>query len=312
MNKKGFTLIELLAVLTILIIIFLLVFPSVKKIISSSEDTVYQTQINTILNATYDWSLENLSELPNENDKIYITLGQLKYNGYIEADIKDPNTDEQIPDDFVISISNVGSKYKNEDVYAKKNGNYLYKVEVNLMNSSNYDERRPEIILTGKNLEANSTDDYVTTINQNSLLEEATYTATSYNDNDLTDKVTINIMYNDNAVDEVDTSKVGIYYINYTVIDNFGYANTVIRSVIVTDTESPTITIPDETVISYGLSSYDLMEGVTCTDNSGKCNIAIENSEVVKFGETGKYIVKYIASDSAGNVSTLERVITIE
>ena len=90
MNKKGFTLIELLAVLTILIVIFLLIFPSVKNIISNSEETIYQTQINTILNAAYDYSLENLNTLPEDGNKTFVTLGQLKNYGYISSDVENP------------------------------------------------------------------------------------------------------------------------------------------------------------------------------------------------------------------------------
>lgn len=311
MNKKGFTLIELLAVLTILIVIFLLVFPSVKNIISTNEETVYQTQINTILNATYDWSLENLSVLPDDGNKIYITLGQLKNYGYIESDIKDPNTDEQFSKDFVISIENVGSNYKNSDVYAKKDGNYLYKAEVILMNSSDYESKRPTITLSGID-EPNSSGNYVTSIDQNNAVIEPTVEAISNAGDNISSKVIVNIMYQDNIVDSVDTSKPGIYYVNYTVIDNLGYANTVVRSVIVTDKEPPVITIPETTIFGTELSSYDLMTGVTCTDNSGKCDVIVENSEVVKFGVAGKYIVNYVATDSMGNTAKIERMITIE
>ena len=53
MKNKGFTLVELLGVVVILVVIFLLVFPSVNKILFTSKKTVYQTQINKILNAAY-------------------------------------------------------------------------------------------------------------------------------------------------------------------------------------------------------------------------------------------------------------------
>lgn len=311
MNKKGFTLIELLAVLTILIIIFLLVFPSIKNIISSSEDTVNQTQINTILNASYDYSLENLNILPKDGNKVFITLGQLKNYGYISSDVRDSNTDEQFPDDYVISISNVGSNYKNEDTYAKKSGNYLYKVEVELMNSSNYESKKPEILLLDIE-DADSKGNYFKTINQGDEYIPADYIAKSSNGNDITDNVVVNIMYNNNIVDDIDTSKIGIYYVNYTVIDAFGYANTIVRSITINDIEAPKIIFPENNTISVNLNSYDLMEGVSCTDNSNSCDIIIENAEDVKFGVVGKYIVKYIVRDLSGNTTISERIITIE
>ena len=48
MKNKGFTLVEVLGVIVILAVIFVLVFPSVKNVLSQSKETVYDTQINKI------------------------------------------------------------------------------------------------------------------------------------------------------------------------------------------------------------------------------------------------------------------------
>jgi len=103
MKSRGFTLIELLAVIVLLAIIFILVYPTILNILSESRDTVYQKQINTILNAAYDFSLKDTTYLPDANEKNYITLGQLRYEGLIDINIKDPNTNNVFPDNIAKS-----------------------------------------------------------------------------------------------------------------------------------------------------------------------------------------------------------------
>ena len=308
MNNKGFTLVEVLAVVALLVVIFLLIIPSVTRVLNRSKDTVYQKQINTILSSAYDWSLKNISNLPQMGKKTFVTLSELKSNGLIDANIIDPDTKEPFPDDLVISIENVGTNYKNKSEYAKKEGDYLYKVEIELMKKSDYIRKKPTIVLEG--LTANSNGDYTTTIDINSTFNSVNYTATSNDGKDLTDKVIINIIYNDNPVEKVDTKKAGIYYINYTVIDENGYANKIARNVIITDNERPSITLPDNNTISTSIKEFDLMKGVSCTDNSNNCNISTNGN--IKFGVKGKYIIEYTAKDPSGNTTTVKRVITIE
>ena len=52
------------------------------------------------------------------------------------------------------------------------------------------------------------------------------------------------------------------------------------------------------------------MNNVTCSDNSGYCDI--EFSGEIDFGVIGKYIITYTAKDPSGNTTTKKRVITIE
>lgn len=308
MKNKGFTLVELLAVLVLLSVIFILTIPSVTKVINSSKDTAYQKQINTILTAAYDWSLKNINILPEKDKKVFVTLSELKINGLIDANIINTDTREPFPDDLVISITNVGSNYKNKDEYSKKEGNYLYTAEIKLMETSTYKNKKPSIVLN--NLTANSDGNYVTSIDINSTYTDTTYTATSSDGKDLTDKVMINIIYNEKAVENVDTSRAGIYHINYTVIDDNGYSNMVVRNIIVTDSQKPEVTLPSENTISKSATEFDLMNGVTCVDNSGDCKIT--TSGEIDFGVLGKYIIEYTAKDPSGNTTTVKRVITIE
>lgn len=308
MKNKGFTLVELLAVIVLLIIIFMLVVPSVTDIISQSRETTYQKQINTILNAAYDWSLKNINYLPEKDSKIFMTLSELKSSGFVDSNIIDPTTKKLFSDDLVISISNVGGNYKENNKYSKMSGDYLYAIEIDFMSSDEFKNKKPTIELVG--LIQNSDGNYVTTVDINTAFDDATYVATSSDGQDLTSKVTVNIMHDNKFVENIDTSKVGIYYINYTVIDDNGYSSITTRSVIITDTIAPTINLPSENTISSGLTSFDLMEGVSCEDNSGYCDITTAGE--IEFGTSGKYIIKYTAKDPSGNTTVSERVITIE
>lgn len=305
MNKKGFTLVEMLAVFIILGIIFAIAYPYVNDTKNQGKKTVSDVQINKILNATYDYTLKNIRVLPSSNQTIYITLNELKKEGFIESDIKDVTINEEYSNDLVISVKNVGNNYKKTSEYSKTSGSYLYTVEKEYMNSITYKQNRPTITLEGYDSES-----LVTQVNINSSFEEPKYSAVSYDDKDLTDRVIKNIIYKSKNTNEIDTSKAGIYYINYTVVDENGYANGVVLNVIIVDNELPELTVPENVTIDLNKTSFDLKEGVYCTDNSGVCDIEINGS--IKFGVADKYIIEYIAKDPSGNTETSKRVITVE
>lgn len=311
MKNKGFTLIELLAVITILSVILILIIPSVSKVILTSKDTVYEAQVNEILSSAYDWSLKNPSYLPNINEEYYITLALLKQEGLISSDIKDPKTKELFPDNLVVRIKNIG-KSSSKDKYSKKSGDYLYTVLIDELSDPNYNSNNIKITLDS--LTPNSEGNYVLNVNVNDSLfdiENIKYTVykNSSIDNDLTSKVIKNIMHENVLVSSIDKTKAGIYYVNYTVIDSNGYATLVTLSIIITDDVAPEINLPTENKISVNIEEFDLKEGVSCIDNSGICEIKVENIEEV---ETGKYVVTYTAQDPSGNLSTKKRTITKE
>ena len=300
MNKKGFTLVELLAVIIILAVILTIILPSVSRTLKKSKNTIYDIQINDILNSTYDYSLKNLKLLP-ESGKTYITLNELKKYGYIENDIKDPKTNKNFENDLVISIENVGSKYKNTKDNSLLNVNYLYKIEEKKEDTT----KNPVISFT----------DYETTpilinINLGSTYNELEYSAKTSEDKDITNKVVKNITFNENNIDKINTYEVGIYYIDYCVVDDNGYSICEKVNVVVKDEEKPELIIPENVTISTGEKSYDLEDGLECTDNSNNCKIEIE--ENIEYGVAGKYVVTYKAIDPSGNTSIKKRVITIE
>lgn len=306
MRKNGFTLVELLAVLVILAIIFVISVPLMTEILDQSKNTLYKKQIDTILDGTYDYSLKYLNYLPENNNVSYVTLGELKYEGIVDYDLTNPETNERFLNDLVISISKVGTGYKNKDIHSKLKGDYLYTVEVDKLNEAK--ALKPVITLDG--LTKNSDGNYIITLDLNQEISNFTYSAISSTGINLTEKVKKYILLNDVPTENISTNNSGIYKVHYTVVDNNGYANTAILSVIIADTTIPEIILPKENKINKDLTSFDLLKDVSCDDNSGYCDI--EFSGEIDFGVTGKYIITYTAKDPSGNTSTKKRVITIE
>ena len=306
MKNKGFTLVELLAVIVIITVMLILIAPTVGNIINRSKDTTYQAQIVKILDSAYDLTLMNPDYLPSNTEVSYITLSELKIEGLIESDIKDPKTGDLFKDNLVVGVRYVGNSYKNSDEYSRKNGMYLYTVEKpSLVHDSS--KIYPTISLDG--LTANSSGNYVERVNIDGEVSNVTYSAKDSNNNDITDRVKIRTTLDDSSVSLIDTTKASIYHIIYTVVDDNGLATSVDRSIIISDIESPTLRIGENTTIATSVTSYNLMTGASCTDNSGTCNIFVEGE--IKFGEEGKYIITYTAKDPSGNTTTLSRVITV-
>ena len=303
MNNKAFTLIELLGVLVLLSVIAVLVFPAIVDIIKRSEDTIKDAQTRTILKSAYDFSLKNPSVLPENNGKNYITLAELKISGLIDANIKDTNG-KIFPDNLVISIENVRSNYVYDKKISMLEGNYLYKIESDPEDTS----LLPTIALTG--LTPNSNNNYILTLDLNSEFNNISYSAQSSTLENLTNKVKKYITVNEEVVDSIDTSTPSLYKIYYVVVDANGYSNMSVLNVIVADTTKPSIELPRTNKISTSVSSFDLLKDVTCTDNSGFCEITYTGT--IDYGIKGKYVIQYSATDPSGNTTISRRVITVE
>lgn len=97
--KKGFTLIEMVAVVAILGLIVLIVYPAVNSMIRSARENAYNSQVAIIIKAAKEWGVDNASLLPEagSDEKIYIYLTKQSdpnaytLNGYLtNDDIVDP------------------------------------------------------------------------------------------------------------------------------------------------------------------------------------------------------------------------------
>ena len=101
-NKKSkkrtnsFTLVELLAVIIILGVIALIVFPVVDNSIKTSKEKSLEITIDNIEQAAYNYSVENDLGQPNVEDKMAIMVSKMQQEGFLETGIINPVTDEEM------------------------------------------------------------------------------------------------------------------------------------------------------------------------------------------------------------------------
>ena len=110
-----------------------------------------------------------------------------------------------------------------------------------------------------------------------------------------------------NTVANIDTSKVGIYYVNYSVTDRSNQVGKKTRVVTVNNSNSiPKITLNGDSNISLGESDYYQESGVTVEDNNQIITIG-----KVKTSSVGSYTVRYIVIDSNGNLNSVVRTVVV-
>ena len=110
---------------------------------------------------------------------------------------------------------------------------------------------------------------------------------------------------------EIELSTEGSYTVTVTATDKNGHTATKTSEEIVIDTTAPVISIPEENtkVKITEVTNYDLLTGVTVTDNSGKEIIPTIEGTLDAF--LGEYTITYKAEDEAGNITTIDRVIVV-
>lgn len=116
--------------------------------------------------------------------------------------------------------------------------------------------------------------------------------------------------YNVFINNRVDTSRIGVYNVDYIL--NYGRKKIIkTRKVIVVDRVKPVIELKgdDELFIKEGYK-YDEL-GYTATDNyDGDITYLVKTSSNLK-DEVGKYKIVYSVSDSSGNVSSITRIVNV-
>ena len=108
MSKKGFTLIELLAVISILALIAMVVFPAVNSSIKKAKQDAYDEQVAIIEKAAKEWALDNTDKLPVmvEGSETSVLVSDLVSGGYItEDEVIDPRTGNTLTGSVIISYS---------------------------------------------------------------------------------------------------------------------------------------------------------------------------------------------------------------
>lgn len=111
----------------------------------------------------------------------------------------------------------------------------------------------------------------------------------------------------------VDTNKVGVYKVKYSVTNNKNMKKqTVIRNVRVRETEKPTIKLTSGTDIKVQYGSTYKDPGYKANDNyDGDISDSVKVQGVVDTGQIGAYKLYYTVSDSSDNTVTVVRTVNV-
>lgn len=158
------------------------------------------------------------------------------------------------------------------------------------------DRTAPIITLTG-----NST----VNVEQGSIYTDAGATALDIIDGD----VSLNIA----LTGTIDTNTAGTYTLNYNVSDASGNAATqVSRTVIVSDTTAPVITLINANPLAHEVGTVFIDPGATASDNiDGDITGQLSVSGSVNPNIQGSYILTYRVTDSSNNSTTLTRTVNV-
>lgn len=109
MNNKGFTLIELIAIIGLLAIIILISVPNFTNQIEWSKKNNYDNFISDLCLAaeSYVNHSDQESNFKNAGDTISINIEDLKSNGYIKSNLKNPKTNEVLTssDTLIVTLT---------------------------------------------------------------------------------------------------------------------------------------------------------------------------------------------------------------
>ena len=114
-------------------------------------------------------------------------------------------------------------------------------------------------------------------------------------------------------VNNVNTAVAGAYTVTYDVDDSAGNAaSTVVRTVNVTDTEAPVITILGANPVSVNQGATYTDAGATALDNvDGDITANITATGTVDTNTPGSYTITYTVIDSQNNQGQSSRTVNV-
>ena len=165
--------------------------------------------------------------------------------------------------------------------------------EINILKT---DTQAPVITLLGNNPVA---------VNQGATYTDAGATASDNVDGNLTNQIV--------TVNNVNTAVAGTYTVTYSVTDSAGNSSTVTRTVNVSDTEAPVITLIGDNPLYINQGDTYTDPGATAIDNvDGDLTSSINTDNTVNTAIAGTYPVTYFVGDASGNVAVLIRTVNVE
>lgn len=267
---KGFTLVEVISVIVILVLVMLVAIPAITDQLDDSSVALFDEQVNGIKRAAEVYYTSSGLSL-RDGEGIYVTLGQLQQEGYLNYNLLNPKTSGYMANDLVIEI-------KNDDGI---NYNYI-RTGVNEVSSDAviFEGDFYEIIDAGGsvNLEINV---------KNRNGNEVTY----------------------DIEGDVLVDKLGSNMVKYTAIVD-DVVSTFYKTFIVRDLTGPEILFTGEiTLLLSSVSTYNFLSNVIAVDNVDVDVVVTVETNFSNM--TGVYTITYTAIDKAGNVTTRNRLVTI-
>ncbi len=115
-----------------------------------------------------------------------------------------------------------------------------------------------------------------------------------------------------NVTGGLDTNTVGTYVLTYTATDTQGGVATTTRTVKVSDTLGPVITVNGPLVITIECHTTSYSDaGATAFDACMNTATAVNTSGSVNVNAPGSYPITYTSTDTAGNTSTKVRTVNV-
>jgi len=109
----------------------------------------------------------------------------------------------------------------------------------------------------------------------------------------------------------VDVAHVGNYAVTYSAVDAAGgRASPVVRSVHVTDTTAPVVTVVGPNPATVECTTPFIDPGATAADSCSG-SVPVVSSGAVNSGAPGSYTVGYSAADPSGNTGRASRTVTV-
>ena len=102
----------------------------------------------------------------------------------------------------------------------------------------------------------------------------------------------------------------GSYVLTYSATDSAGNGASVSRTVIVSDSTLPTITLVGEATVNHEQGTIYTDAGASASD-SVDGSVSVTTSGTVDANAAGTYTLTYTATDQAGNVSTATRTVVV-
>lgn len=128
--------------------------------------------------------------------------------------------------------------------------------------------------------------------------------ATNIDDGDITHL----LKYTSNVVE----GKIGSYEVKYSIVDSGGNATAVTRHIEIVAGNVPVISGAEDITIPLN-GTFDVFSGITAQDvEDGDLTSIIQGFNTVDTKVAGTYEITYFVIDSAGNVGSKERVITVK